>query len=80
MAEDPASEILFLKRLHFLRNSLENESTLNTNSVPFEIEKVNDSVESNIVSSTIDNIATSNYPTSEMGLYENKTNYSSTLF
>lgn len=36
------SEILFLKRLLYLKASIDNESTLNTFSVPFEQEKVRD--------------------------------------
>jgi len=36
------SEILFLKRLLFLKASIDNESTLNTFSVPFEQEKARD--------------------------------------
>ena len=36
------SEILFLKRLLFLKASLDNESTLNTLTVPFEQEKARD--------------------------------------
>ena len=36
----PAScEVLFLKRLLFLKAAIDNESTLNTNTVPFEQEK-----------------------------------------
>jgi hypothetical protein len=34
-----SSEILFLKRLLYLKASIDNESTLNTYSVPFEQEK-----------------------------------------
>jgi hypothetical protein len=36
------TEILFLKRLLYLKASIDNESTLNTFSVPFEQEKVRD--------------------------------------
>ena len=36
------SEILFLKRLLYLKASIDNESTLNTFSVPFEQEKRRD--------------------------------------
>jgi hypothetical protein len=35
-------EVLFLKRLLFLKASIDNESTLNTFSVPFEQEKMRD--------------------------------------
>ena len=36
------TEILFLKRLLYLKASIDNESTLNTFSVPFEQEKMRD--------------------------------------
>ena len=36
------SEVLFLKRLLYLKASIDNESTLNTMSVPFEQEKRRD--------------------------------------
>ena len=36
------SEILFLKRLLYLKASIDNESTLNTFSVPFEQERARD--------------------------------------
>ena len=37
-----SSEILFLKRLLYLKASIDNESTLNNFSVPFEQEKTRD--------------------------------------
>jgi len=37
-----SNEILFLKRLLFLKASIDNEATLNTFSVPFEQEKIRD--------------------------------------
>lgn len=37
-----SSEVLFLKRLLYLKASIDNESTLNTMSVPFEQEKKRD--------------------------------------
>lgn len=37
-----SSDILFLKRLLYLKASIDNEATLNTFSVPFEQEKQRD--------------------------------------
>lgn len=37
-----SNEVLFLKRLLYLKASIDNESTLNTMSVPFEQEKLRD--------------------------------------
>ena len=39
------SEILFLKRLLYLKASIDNETTLNAMSVPFEQEKLRDMAE-----------------------------------
>ena len=42
-----SSDILFLKRLLYLKASIDNEATLNTFSVPFEQEKMRDVIQSN---------------------------------